>query len=232
MSDATRAVRRPRLTPTTLGWWIADYVYAAAAQVRGVVDRAEPASFRSGDGAPILVIPGIYETWQFMQPLVTALHDRGHPVHVIELLHRNRRPVIDSARHVADYLAEHDLHDVIIAAHSKGGLIGKEIMVHGSATSRVRGMVAVAAPFSGSSYARFLLLPSLRIFSPTDATIVGLARERQVNARIVSVYGRFDPHIPAGSYLDGARNVELDTGGHFRVLANPRVIAELIQLAE
>lgn len=47
------------------------------------------------------------------------------------------------------------------------------------------------------------------------------------------MYGRFDPHIPEGSDLPGAaKNVRLDTGGHFRVLAHPRVIAELIGLSE
>ena len=77
------------------------------------------------------------------------------------------------------------------------------------------------------------LKPSLRIFSPRSATIVALSREHEVNARIVSVYGQFDPHIPEGSELPGAaKNVRLDTGGHFRVLAHPRVIAELIGLSE
>ena len=38
--------------------------------------------------------------------------------------------------------------------------------------------------------------------------------------------------VPAGSELVGAKNVRLDTGGHFRVLAHPRVMAELAALAE
>lgn len=32
--------------------------------------------------------------------------------------------------------------------------------------------------------------------------------------------------------LPGAKNVELDTGGHFRILAHPRVMAEVAALAE
>jgi hypothetical protein len=46
------------------------------------------------------------------------------------------------------------------------------------------------------------------------------------------VYGRFDPHIPEGSELVGAKNVRLETGGHFRILAHPRVLAELAVLAD
>jgi hypothetical protein len=45
------------------------------------------------------------------------------------------------------------------------------------------------------------------------------------------VYAGFDPHIPEGSELPGAKNVRLETGGHFRVLAHPQVFAELRTLA-
>jgi len=95
----------------------------------------------------------------------------------------------------------------------------------------VHGMLAVATPFGGSVYARFMLAPSLRIFSPKNSTIRALGLEEAVNSRIVSVYGKFDPHIPARSELAGAKNVELNTGGHFRILANPRVLAEFTLMA-
>jgi hypothetical protein len=39
-----------------------------------------------------------------------------------------------------------------------------------------------------------------------------------VNAWIVSVFGRFDPHIPDGSMLDGATNIRVPVPGHFRIL--------------
>ena len=214
-----------------LGWWAADYAYAAVWQVRALFNRTDPETFHSGDRAPIVVVPGIWETWKFLQPLITTMHDQGHPVHIVQLLRHNGRPVVDAARHVDAYLEEHDLRDAILVAHSKGGLIGKFVMVHGASAARVRSMLAVAAPFSGSRYARWLPVASLRIFSPRDAVIVALGREEAVNSRIVSIFGRFDPHIPGGSWLSGAKNVELDAGGHFRVLAHPRVIAELALLS-
>jgi len=52
----------------------------------------------------VVVIPGIYETWQFMRPLVDALHQAGHPVHVVTLLQNNRMPVERAAGLVIDYL--------------------------------------------------------------------------------------------------------------------------------
>ncbi|MEH3089267.1 MAG: alpha/beta hydrolase, partial [Microbacterium arborescens] len=60
----------------------------------------------------------------------------------------------------------HELHDVVLVAHSKGGLIGKQMMTDAAVGPRVRGMVAVASPFGGSVYGRLMLLPALRAFSP------------------------------------------------------------------
>jgi pimeloyl-ACP methyl ester carboxylesterase len=215
-----------------LAWWAADYAYAAIWQLRSFANRTDPVTFQTGEGTPIVVIPGIWESWKFMQPLITSLHDRGHPVHVVQLLRHNGRPVVDAAGHVDDYVEQHALDEVLLVAHSKGGLIGKYVMVNGRSAPRLRGMVAVSAPFNGSFYAHFMVLPSLRIFSPRNLVIRALTQDQRANARIVSVFGQFDPHIPGGSRLDGAKNVRLDTGGHFRVLAHPRVIAEIAAMSE
>lgn len=217
---------------TQLRWWIADYAYALYWQVRAAFDRADAGSFTSGTAAPIVILPGVYETWRFMQPLITALHARGHPVHVLDSLRHNRAPVAEAAQLMAEFLEARQLTDALVVAHSKGGLAGKMTMA-GPAGFRVRAMVAVATPFGGSRYARMLPVRTLRAFSPSDPSILDLGRHIEVNARIVSIYAGFDPHIPEGSELPGAKkNVRLDSGGHFRVLADPRVLAEVAALAE
>ncbi len=208
------------------GWfWVLDYLYVSYWQVRYVLFRADPGEYLRADAAkpPILILPGIYETWQFLRPLADRLSQAGHPVHVVEGLGRNARSVVASAPIVADYLREHDLRDVTILAHSKGGLIGKYLMLRSDPEGRVNRMVAIATPFSGSVYARLMLVPSLRAFSPRDATTQMLAGNREVNSRITSIFGSFDPHIPAGSELPGATNIRLDVAGHFRIVADPRV---------
>lgn len=213
-------------------WWISDYAYAAYWQVRSAFDRRDSASFTTGGAAAIVILPGVYETWRFMQPLISALHDRGHPVYVLDALKRNQRPVQDAAGVVTAFLESAQLSDVLLVAHSKGGLAGKLAMA-GPAGHRIRAMLAVATPFGGSRYARILPVRSLWAFSPSHPSIVELARREDVNERIVSIYAAFDPHIPEGSELLGARrNVRLDTGGHFRILADPRVLGEVASLSE
>ena len=212
-------------------WWLADYLYAGWRQLAAICSRADPSALTTGGGAPVLVIPGVYEPWRFMLPLIRDLHRRGHPVHVIEPLRGNRVPVAAGARLVDEYLAARDLRGVVIVAHSKGGLIGKHLMSFGASAHRVSAMVAISTPFGGSRYARFMLGSTLRAFSPRDATLAILARTLDVNSRVASVFPSFDPHIPEGSELAGARNVRVETGGHFRILAHPRTIAEVRRVA-
>ncbi|MCW4385758.1 alpha/beta hydrolase [Salinibacterium sp. SYSU T00001] len=212
-------------------WWTLDYAYAGWWQARSLLPGASPEAFREGERRPIVVIPGVYETWRFLLPLVARLHAAGHPVHVMPRLRHNRRPVAESAGFVADLLEERDLHDVVIVAHSKGGLIGKSVMADTRVAGRVSAMVAVSTPFSGSRYALLMLVPSLRAFSPYAPTTVRLAREMAVNTRIRSVFGAFDPHIPEGSHLPGAENERVDIGGHFRILGHPRTIELVLDAA-
>jgi pimeloyl-ACP methyl ester carboxylesterase len=203
------------------GSWLLDYRYAVLAQVRGALARADPDDFATGEAAPVLIIPGIYESWHFMQPLIELLHTNGHPVHMVTPLRTNRRPVVASAEIVADYLRRRDLHDVVIVAHSKGGLIGKYLMTQLDPDDRVVRLIAISTPFSGSRYARFMLMPSLRAFAATNPYLAALGADERLNNRVVSIFGRFDPHIPESSVLPGAENVQIDTGGHFRILSHP-----------
>ena len=212
-------------------WWTADYAYALIWQVLGTLGRPA-AAYARGTRRPIVIIPGIYESWQFMRPLVERLHDAGHPVHVVAGLKRNHRPVAHAAQVVADYIELHGLDDVLIVAHSKGGMIGKLLMSRLDPEARVDRMVAICSPFSGSWYANWMWLPSLRSFSPRDATTVALGLELGVNERITSIFGLFDPHIPGGSELQGARNERVQTGGHFRILGDRRVVRLVLAEAD
>ena len=116
--------------------WAADYAFAARGLARaagGWVRRSHPGAFRvtagPSPGAPVLLLPGIYESWRFLEPLAAHLHAAGHPVHVVTALGLNGRDALDGAERAARYLQAADLRDVVVVAHSKGGLIGKALML-------------------------------------------------------------------------------------------------------
>jgi pimeloyl-ACP methyl ester carboxylesterase len=209
---------------------IRDYPNALRVRVRAQL-RA-PAAWEKGTRRPVVLIPGVYETWHFLQTVGDALNRRGHPVHIIPALGYNVQPIPRSAALVAAELAQRGLRGVAIVAHSKGGLIGKQLMATDDPEHRVDRLVAIASPFAGSGMARLTPVATLRVFLPTDEVIRQLAEARELNARVTSIYPRFDPHIPEGSRVDGATNIEVPVVGHFRVLDAPETIEAVIAAVE
>lgn len=198
--------------------------YPNAIRMRGLgLAHPVPARYAEGDRRPVVILPGVYERWHFLRPIADRLAAAGHPVHVLRELGVNARPIPATAERVLDALDRLDLRGVALVAHSKGGLVGKAAMLEDSGR-RIDRLVAVATPFSGSRMADLTLVPSLRAFRPRHPVIRRLVAEREVNARITSIFPAFDPHIPEGSALDGGTNVRLDVVGHFRVLEDPAAI--------
>jgi len=221
-------VNRRRHAAQLLG----DYPNALRFRARAVRDRAVPAAFAQGSERPVVILPGIYESWHYLRPIAERLNTGGHPVHVIPALGLNRAPIPATAARVREYLVDRGLTGVAIVAHSKGGIVGKHLMALDDREGRVDRLIAIASPFGGSAMARIAPNPALRAFLPSNPVIAGLAAERVVNGRITSIYPSFDPHIPEGSALDGARNVEVPVVGHFRILLQPAVIAAVLEAVD
>jgi pimeloyl-ACP methyl ester carboxylesterase len=196
--------------------------------LRHRVRTGEPGSLATGDRSPVLIIPGVYETWAFLLPIARRLHADGHPVHALPGLGRNIDRIPDSAALAQRYLEERDLTGVTIVSHSKGGLIGKHMMAVDDTSGRIDRMIAIAAPFSGSTLARYAPVRTLRVFRPTGSTLSRLAQNLTINARITSIFGEFDPMIPARSRLEGATNLEFPVVGHFRILTDAAVIDAVV----
>jgi len=203
---------------------VLDYAYVTYWWVRALVGRSRPDQYlrpATGPKAPILIIPGVYESWRFMQPVAEHLFRAGHPVHVLDKLGFNTGAIPAMAEVVRAYLEQLDLTDVIVVAHSKGGLIAKAALADPTTVRRVRRVIAINTPFSGSRYAYLFLIRSVRMFTPTGPVIRALQADLLINRLISSLYSVFDPHIPETSHLEGAENVVLPSVGHFRPLADP-----------
>ena len=215
-------------------WWLLDYLYAGWRQLLSPFRRDCPPEYAAGDPSlpAIVLLPGVYETWLFLEPAATRLNASGHRVFSVPGLGVNKKAIPESARIVAERVAalhaEYGVQRCIFLPHSKGGLIGKHLMLdalaaaetgaRGSHPVQKMGLVAIGTPFSGSIYAKYTLSRTIRDFSPTDAVLLALRRQEKLNDRVVSIYPVFDPHIPGGSALSGALNIELPVAGHFRTL--------------
>ncbi|UJP39255.1 esterase/lipase family protein [Cellulomonas palmilytica] len=207
-------VWRARDYASATGW-----ILAGAVRPGGADDLVAPPV----RGRPVVLVPGVYEAWHFLRPLARRLHARGLAVHAVPGLGRNHRPVGQSAEILRAAIAALGLRDVVLLAHSKGGLIGKRAMIEdlASGAPRIGSMITVNTPFAGSRYARWVPLPAVRALVPGDAAIRALVLDRTVDARIVAVRSVWDPHVPDAAAPEGLPDVTLPTPGHFRALADP-----------
>jgi len=212
---------------------VADYAYVARSRLRYWRYGAQPPTpIDAAPDAPppVLLIPGVFETWHYMKPIRDRLTQLGHPVHSVAELGFNRHPISDMAALLTAYVEHRDLYDVTIVAHSKGGLIGKSMLIADEQTgaARLRRLISINTPYAGSPFARFGPEP-WREFSPTRSVIAELSAAASTHARITSLHSSFDQYMPASTtLLDGAENVELPHIGHFRVLGIAGVIDEVV----
>lgn len=188
-------------------------------RILGTVGRSECAPH------PVIILPGVLEPWRFMTPLGNWLAERGHPVHYVTKLGFNLKPLAESAAHVLELLEAHGLHGAVLVAHSKGGLIGKTVLASPDVGDKVAGMVSVATPYHGSDLGGRLQRLPLVAKGPFGMFIVGsqalmtLSQQERVNGKIVSLIPAWDQAVNDGSaHLEGATNVTLEHGGHFRSL--------------
>ncbi len=135
-------------------------------------------------------------------------------------------PISEGGGHGLDFLVAHDLRGVRIVAHSKGGLVGKQIMAL-DPDARVERLIAIRDPVRRVRPCQVrpgadacAISPRRRVSSPK------LGRRSDLNARItLDLHAAGIRTIPGGSKLEGARNIELPLLGHFRLLADELLLA-------
>ncbi|GAA1702190.1 hypothetical protein GCM10009792_23070 [Microcella alkalica] len=212
------------------GGVIRDYGFVARSRWRSIRIGSTPPDPGTGVAAPVLLIPGVFETWHYLEAIGDRLTAEGHPVHFIQRLGLNRHPIEETAALVREHLEELDLRDVVVVGHSKGGLVGKQLLTVEDRAERISRLVAINTPFPGAPLARFAV-SAWREFAPDRPVIRSLAQATEVNGRIVSIFSAFDQYIPGSSRLEGATNVQLPVVGHFRVLEHPLVLDEVARWA-
>ncbi len=209
--------------------WIKDYSHAIHAHAHSVITKKPPKHYLGHivEGKkPIILIPGYLEKWNFLRALADPLSLKGHPVYILRNLGYNARDIHFSARVVRELIDEKKLKDVILIAHSKGGLIGKHLLAFDNNDGTVKKLIAVATPWAGSQAAKFIPHKSSKELHPHNEAIRALKQKVEVNHKIVSIYGIFDNHVwpTASCHLDGAKNVEVNTHGHHTILFDKKVV--------
>lgn len=207
----------------TFYYWFVDYLYRVLGEIQMHVFQTPPAYFIQNaqkDKSPIILLAGLTLKWGFLKQIGDILSSRGFPIYIVPKLGSNLQTIPKSAALVREIIDKNDLKNVIIIGHSKGGLIGKYLLIHHNSDHRIKNLLAIASPFSGTSLAKFVPARSFKEVSPTSPVIQELSERTDVNKKIISIFPSFDNHIwpQGGSNLPGAKNIKVKVKGHHRIL--------------
>ncbi len=184
---------------------------------------------------PVIIVPGIFGRWGFLKSMGDHISLLGHPVYIVPKLGDNIHDVPSSAKKIRDVLEENNLKDVILVGHSKGGILGKYLLLNEDPEKRVKGVIAIASPFHGSHAGSFIPHSGIAELHPTSDIIKYLTDHIEVNNKIVSINPSYDNHVwhEQGSFLEGAlENVNVDVAGHHTVLYDKKVWKIVVEWIE
>ncbi len=218
---------------THLRHWIIDYVHLLRGQANSYLYRKEPKhylGYQIKGKNPVVILPGIAEKWAFLKPIADKISLAGHPVYIIPKLGYNFTDIPKSAAIVKEVIETNKLEKVILVAHSKGGLIGKYLMVQDK-DKKISGMVAISTPFSGSALAKFIPHKIVKELSTDGQTVNVLKAHKGINSHIVSIFPVYDNHVwhKQKSNLERAKNIEVNVHGHHRVLFSKDVRKKVLE---
>lgn len=216
-------------------YWIVDYFYLLLGNLSMLIHKKPPEhylGFVIDKKAPIILIPGISNKWGFLKHLGDKISLKGHPVYIVNKLKFNLFDIRTSAKIVREIIDKNNLRKVIIVGHSKGGLIGKYFLVHENKDEKVKGLIAIATPFSGSQLASQIPGKAYKELAPESKIIGELNSHKEVNSKIVSIMPEFDNHVwsEKGSRLEGALNIAVPIKGHHKIVFDKGIINKIIEL--
>ena len=216
-------------------YWINDYYYLLLGKLLMYIHQKPPKDYLGyaiKDKNPVILIPGNSNKWGFLKKLADTISNLGHPIYISQKLGLNLFDIPTSAKIVREIIDENNLENAIIIGHSKGGLIGKYFLIHENKDNKIKGLIAIATPFSGSRLAKSSLRESFRELTPNSKIIQELDSHKEVNSKIVSIMPEFDNHVwsEKGSYLNGALNIKVPVKGHHKIVFDKAVISKIIKL--
>jgi len=186
------------------------------------------------DKNPVILVPGHSNKWGFLKKLADSISRLGYPLHIPHKLGLNLFDIPSSAKIVRDVIDENKLKKVVLIGHSKGGIVGKYLLMHGNKDGRISHLIAIAAPFSGTNIVNNLPYKFLKELSPKSKIIQEMNSNSEVNSKIISIMPEFDNHVwsEKGSYLEGALNITVPIKGHHKIVFDKDVINKVIELTD
>lgn len=209
---------------------IDEYKLIAKTKTLRTVYKNPPENWKEGTKGDIVIVPGWHESWHAFLFLANNLNDNGYKIHVIENFITTNK-CAELAKLVADKVTQIDSTNIILLAHSKGGIVAKYALDnHSIIKNNVYKIITIASPFKGT-YTGYLSFHNIDELLPDSNIITQLIPEVS-NSKVFNFYPKWDNHIIPNKNLrlDGAHNKVIDINGHTRIMEAAELITSLLKI--
>ncbi len=216
--------------------WAIDYAYMANGWRMMYQHRKPPKHYLGhviNGKNPVILIQGVTLKWGFMKKLGDAISLAGHPVYIAPELGHNLDSVPNQAKLIEQIILDNSLQNVVIVAHSKGGLIAKHLLNNSPVSPKIKKIIAIATPFHGSNLTKYLIGKPFKELHPNSETVQNLNSKCDLDKKICTITPTFDNHVwhPKQTKLNSAsENITLPIKGHHKIIFNQKTIQTILNL--
>lgn len=187
---------------------------------------------------PVLLVHGIWDTGDKLQPIASALERAGIPRAYAMTLSVNdgSAPLVELAREVAQAAAALGPR-IDLVGFSMGALVSRLYVQRLGGRDHVRRFVSISGPHHGTAWARFARADALGVcdMRPNSPLLRDLASDADPwgTVEVHTLWTPFDLMIvpPRSSMLPGsAGNLRLPIGLHRWIVSDPRAIAHVVEV--
>ncbi len=237
----SRAHARPRppgnqlgvaktITMLALEWWATTVVFSVLQPLERWLGLRNAKQAPDEGAPPILLIHGYICNGAYWWPLVRFLRARGiHALYTINL-----EPAYGSidgcaaqiSKRVNAILSERGAKQVILVAHSMGGLAARAYARTDEGAARVLRLITLATPHHGTLLALASPTRNAVEMRPRSTFLAGLDRaDKPLRARMVAIFSEDDNVVfPQHSQaLEGATNIAVSGVGHVAMSFSPKI---------
>lgn len=218
--------------------WIFDIFYLLSLIFQINIKTQVPSSYLNSpkkEKNPVFVIHGYLASWRITKKIADDISSKGYSVYVFPQLGRNTKSFPESLEIIEDVIEKNKLKEIIIVGYSKGGLIGKSLLIKQKNTDKIKGLITVATPFYGSKFANYFKFLKSNEFYPDNKLIKDLLADEEVNNKIIAISSSHDSAIihEKKATLPGARkNISVNTFGHVGIVLDKETRKKVIESVE
>lgn len=212
--------------------WVTDYVYMFKGRWNMYLHKNPPKHYLGyvkENKYPIILIQGVTARWGMLKTIGDTLSKDGHPIYIVPKIGHHLKDIPQTAEFVKEIIDQNNLKNIVIIAHSKGGLVAKYLLVYHNKDKKIKKVIALSTPFGGTHLAKLVPHSSHRELEPENEMVKQLDLQKEVNNQIISMYPYFDNHVldKEKSHLEGATNVEVKVPGHHRLLFDKETVERI-----